>query len=148
MMVKPDGVSRGLVGEVISRVESKGLKILAMKMIKLDDELAKRQYAEHEGKPFFSGLLSFITSGPVVAMVIEGKEAVKVLRTLIGKTDPKEAEQGTIRGDFGIDVGRNIVHASDSLKSANREISLLFKPEEIIEYKRADEDWIYEHEQR
>lgn len=145
-MVKPDGVFRGLVSEVISRVEAKGLKIVSMKMLKVDNELAKRHYAEHEGKPFFSGLLSFITSGPAVAMVVEGKEAVKILRTLIGTTDPKEAGQGTIRGDFGIDVGRNIVHASDSLKSANREISLFFKPEEIIEYKRTDEDWIYEHE--
>ncbi len=146
LMVKPDGVFRGLIGEVISRVEAKGLKIVAMKTIKLDDELAKRHYAEHKGKPFFSGLLSFITSGPAIAMVVEGKESVRILRTLIGVTDPKEAGQGTIRGDFGIDVGRNIVHASDSLKSADREISLFFKPEEIIEYKRADEDWIYEHE--
>jgi nucleoside-diphosphate kinase len=146
LMVKPDGVSRGLVGEVISRVEVKGLKVAAMKMIKIDDELARKHYAEHDGKPFFSGLLSFITSGPVVAMVIEGKEAVRVLRTLIGKTDPKEAGPGTIRGDFGIDVGRNIAHGSDSLESADREISLFFKPEEIIDYKRTDEDWIYEHE--
>ncbi len=143
-MVKPDGVSRCLVGEVVSRVEVKGLKIVSMKMIKVDDGLAKRHYAEHEGKPFFSGLLSFITSGPVVAMVLEGKEAVSVLRTLIGNTDPKAAGQGTIRGDFGIDLGRNLVHASDSLESANREISLFFKPEDILEYKRTDEDWIYE----
>lgn len=146
LMVKPDGVSRGLIGEVISRVEAKGLKAVAMKMMKVDEELAKRHYAEHEGKPFFSGLISFITSGPVVTMVVEGKEAVRVLRTLIGETDPKEAEHGTIRGDFGIDVGRNIVHGSDSLESAEREVSLFFKPEEITEYKRTDEDWIYEHE--
>ncbi len=146
LMVKPDGVSRGLIGEVISRVEAKGLKVVAMKMIKIDEELAKRHYAEHEGKPFFSGLISFITSGPVVTVVVEGKEAVRVLRTLIGETDPKEAEHGTIRGDFGIDVGRNIVHGSDSLESAEREVSLFFKPEEITEYKRTDEDWIYEHE--
>jgi nucleoside-diphosphate kinase len=91
-------------------------------------------------------LISFITSGPVVTVVVEGKEAVRVLRTLIGETDPKEAEHGTIRGDFGIDVGRNIVHGSDSLESAEREVSLFFKPEEITEYKRTDEDWIYEHE--
>lgn len=146
LMVKPDGVSRGLIGEVISRVEAKGLKVVAMKMIKIDEELAKRHYAEHEGKPFFSGLISFITSGPVVTVVVEGKEAVRVLRTLIGETDPKEAEHGTIRGDFGIDVGRNIVHGSDSLESAEREVSLFFKPKEITEYKRTDEDWIYEHE--
>ena len=143
-MVKPDGVSRALVGEVISRVEVKGLKVATMKMIKIDDELARKHYAEHDDKPFFSGLLSFITSGPAVTMVIEGKEAVRVLRTLIGKTDPKEAGPGTIRGDFGIDVGRNLVHGSDSLESAKREISLFFTPEEIIEYRRTDEDWLYE----
>ena len=144
MMVKPDGVSRGLVGEVVSRLESKGLKMAAMKMIKIDKDLAKRHYGEHEGKPFFSDLVSFITSGPVVAMVIRGKEAVNVCRTLIGATDPKEADPGTIRGDFGIDVGRNMVHGSDSLESADREISLFFTPEELIDYKRCDEDWIYE----
>lgn len=146
MMVKPDGVLRGIAGKVISRLEAKGLKIVAMKMIKIDDGLAKRHYAEHEGKPFFPGLLSFITSGPVVAMVIEGDEAVRVVRTLVGSTNPKEALHGTIRGDFAIDVGRNIVHGSDSLESAGREISLFFSSEEIIEYKRTDEDWIYEHE--
>ncbi len=145
-MVKPDGVLRGIAGKVISRVEAKGLKMVAMKMIKIDDDLAKRHYAEHEGKPFFPGLLSFITSGPVVAMVIEGEEAVRVVRTLVGSTNPKEAMHGTIRGDFAIDVGRNIVHGSDSLESAGREISLFFRSEEIIEYKRTDEDWIYEHE--
>jgi len=146
LMVKPDGVLRGIAGKVISRLEAKGLKIVAMKMIKIDDGLAKRHYAEHEGKPFFPGLLSFITSGPVVAMVIEGGAAVRVVRTLVGSTNPKEALHGTIRGDFAIDVGRNIVHGSDSLESAGREISLFFSSEEIIEYKRTDEDWIYEHE--
>ncbi len=143
-MVKPDGVSRGLVGKVISRVESKGLKIVAMKMMRIDDELAKKHYAEHIKKPFFPKLLSFTTSGPVVAMVAQGQNAFSVVRTLIGKTDPKEAGPGTIRGDFGMDVGRNLVHGSDSQKSADMEISLFFKPGEIIEYKRADEDWIYE----
>jgi nucleoside-diphosphate kinase len=146
LMVKPDGTSRGLVGEVVSKVEAKGLKIVGMKMMKVTDELAREHYGEHEGKPFFSGLLSFITSGPVVAMVVEGKDAVSVVRTLIGKTDPKEAELGTIRGDFAMDVGRNIVHGSDSLESAEREISLFFKGEEILDYKRTDEEWIYEHE--
>lgn len=143
-MVKPDGTSRGLVGEAVSRIEAKGLKIAAMKMIEISEDLAKRHYGEHEGKPFFSDLVSFITSGPVVAMVVEGKEAVSVCRTLIGKTDPKEASPGTIRGDFGIDVGRNLVHGSDSLASAEREISLFFTTDEIIKYKRTDEDWLYE----
>jgi nucleoside-diphosphate kinase len=114
-------------------------------MMVITEDLAKRHYGEHEGKPFFTDLVSFITSGPVVAMVVEGKEAVSVSRTLIGATDPKEAAPGTIRGDFGIDVGRNLVHGSDSLESAKREISLFFTPVEIIEYKRTDEDWLYEN---
>ena len=115
-----------------------------MKMTKITEDLAKRHYGEHEGKPFFSDLVSFVTSGPVVAMVVEGTEAVSISRSLIGATDPKAAGPGTIRGDFGIDVGRNIVHGSDSLESAKREISLFFNSDEIIEYKRTDEDWIYE----
>ncbi len=127
LMVKPDGVSRGLVGEVISRIERKGFKIVEMKMMKLDVELAKEHYGEHMGKPFFEGLVSFITSGPVVAMIAEGEEAVKTIREIVGATDPKEAAPGTIRGDFALDVGENIVHASDSRESADREISLFFK---------------------
>ena len=144
LMVKPDGVSRGLVSKVVSRVEKKGLKIVAMKMIRVDEELAKRHYAEHKSKPFFKGLVSFITSGPAVAMVVEGKDAVKVVRAMMGKTDPKESTLGTIRGDFGIDVGRNIVHGSDSLESAKREIELFFSPDEILNYSRTDEKWVYE----
>lgn len=144
LMVKPDGVARGLVGEVISRVERKGLKVVALKMLLVDEVLAKKHYAEHEGKPFYKGLISFITSSPVVAMVIEGKDAIKILRAMIGKTDPKEAAQGTMRGDFAIDVGQNIVHASDSEASAKREIELYFGAEEILSYRRSDERWIYE----
>ncbi|HIP25677.1 MAG TPA: nucleoside-diphosphate kinase [Archaeoglobus profundus] len=144
VMIKPDGVQRGLIGEIISRLERKGLKIVAMKMINVDRELAEKHYAEHKEKPFFNNLVQYITSGPVVAMVVEGKNAVKVVRTLVGATDPVEAQPGTIRGDFGLDIGRNIIHASDSLESAEREISLFFKPDEILEYKRIDEDWLYE----
>jgi nucleoside-diphosphate kinase len=144
LMVKPDGVSRGLIGEVISRVEGRGLRIVAMKMLRMDDKLAKKLYAEHKGKPFFEGLISFITSGPAVAMVVEGKDAVEILRSMIGKTDPKEASPGTIRGDFGIDVGRNIVHASDSLESAKKEIDLFFSSGEILGYSRPGEEWVYE----
>jgi nucleoside-diphosphate kinase len=144
LMVKPDGVSRGLIGEVISRVEERGLRIVAMKMLRMDDKLAKKLYAEHKGKPFFEGLISFITSGPAVAMVVEGKDAVEILRSMIGKTDPKEASPGTIRGDFGIDVGRNIVHASDSLESAKKEIDLFFSSGEILGYSRPGEEWVYE----
>lgn len=144
LMVKPDGVARGLLGEVLRRVEGKGLKIIAMKMLRVDEPLGKRHYEEHREKPFFPGLISFITSGPSVAMVVEGGDAIKVMRAMIGKTDPKEASPGTIRGDFGLDVGRNIVHASDSKSSAERETALYFTPEELLTYSRADESWIYE----
>ncbi len=143
-MIKPDAVQRGLIGEIISRLERKGLKIVAMKMLNVSRELAERHYAEHREKPFFESLVDYITSAPVVAMVVEGKNAVKVVRTLVGATNPQEALPGTIRGDFGMDIGRNVIHASDSLESAEREISLFFKPEEIVEYKRIDEDWLYE----
>lgn len=144
VMVKPDGVKRGLIGEVVRRIERKGLKIVAMKMIEIPKELAERHYAEHREKPFFNSLINYITSGPVVAMVVEGKEAVKVVRNLVGATNPVEASPGTIRGDFAMDIGRNVVHASDSRESAEREISLFFKDEEIVSYERADESWIYE----
>jgi len=144
VMIKPDGIQRCLVGEIISRIEKKGLKIVAMKMMKIDMDLAKRHYEEHREKPFFEKLVNYVTSGPVVAMVVEGKNAIKVVRTLVGATNPAEATPGTIRGDFGMEIGRNIIHASDSEESAEREISLFFKPEEILEYGRIDEDWIYE----
>ena len=144
LMVKPDGVSRGLIGEIISRVEKKGFKIAAMKMTRINKELAKRHYREHNGKPFFEGLVEYITSGPVVMMVVEGRDTVRVLRSMIGTTDPKDAPLGTIRGDFGLDVGRNIVHASDSKDSAAREISLFFNPDEILDYEKADNKWVYE----
>ncbi len=144
VMIKPDGVQRGLIGEVISRLERKGLKIVAMKMLWIQEETAREHYAEHSEKPFFQALVDYITSGPVVAMVVEGKEAVKVVRTLVGATNPVEASPGTIRGDFGMDIGRNVVHASDSLESAEREISLFFDAEEIFEYSKSGEEWIYE----
>lgn len=144
VMVKPDGVHRGLVGEIISRLERKGLKIVAMKMLKISEEMARKHYEEHKAKTFFSSLVSYITSGPVVAMVVEGRNAVKVVRKLVGATNPSEAEPGTIRGDFGLDVGRNVVHASDSLASAEREIGLFFRPDEIVSYEREVEKWIYE----
>jgi len=144
VMVKPDGVQRGLVGEVIRRLERKGLKIVGLKMIWIQEELAMEHYSEHVEKPFFRSLVDYITSGPVVAMVVEGKDAVKVVRNIVGATNPAEALPGTIRGDFGLDIGRNVVHASDSLKSAEREISLFFDAEELLDYSRADEEWIYE----
>lgn len=144
VMVKPDGVQRGLIGEIISRFEKKGLKIVALKMLKIPKELAEKHYAEHSTKPFFSSLVSYITSAPVVAMVVEGRDAVKVVRKLVGVTNPSEADPGTIRGDFGLDLGRNVIHASDSLQSADREIKLFFNEEEILEYRRENDVWIYE----
>ncbi len=144
VMVKPDGVQRNLVGEVISRMEKRGLKILALKMYTIPKETARAHYAEHEGKPFFKSLLDFITSGPSVSMVVQGKNAVSVIRTMVGATNPSEAAAGTIRGDFGLDTGRNIVHASDSTESAKREINIHFSESEISEYSRIDEQWLYE----
>lgn len=126
VLVKPDGVRRGLVGEVISRIEEKQLRITEMRMMTVDAELAKRHYEEHTDKPFFRDLVEFITSGPVVAMVVEGEQAVSVLRTLMGATDPKLAAPGTIRGDFGLAITENIVHGSDSPQSAERELGLFF----------------------
>nr|3VVU_A Chain A, Nucleoside diphosphate kinase [synthetic construct]3VVU_B Chain B, Nucleoside diphosphate kinase [synthetic construct] len=134
VMIKPDGVQRGLIGEIISRFERKGFKIVAMKLMRISQELAEKHYAEHREKPFFSGLVDFITSGPVVAMVLEGKNVVEVVRKMIGATNPKEAAPGTIRGDFGMSVGKNVIHGSDSLESAEREISLFFKDEELVEW--------------
>lgn len=144
VMVKPDGVQRGLIGEVVSRLERRGLKIVAMKMLWIDEELARKHYAEHEGKPFFSSLISYITSGPSVAMVVEGESAIQVVRSMLGRTDPKEASPGTIRGDFALFTGRNVVHGSDSPASAEREISLFFSPGEMMDYRRIDEDWLTE----
>ena len=144
VMIKPDGVMRGLVGEVIQRIERKGLKVVAMKMMNVSREMAEEHYKEHVGKSFYEKLINYITSGPVVAMVVEGDEAVDVVRRIIGKTDPKEALPGTIRGDLAMDIGRNVVHGSDSEESAYREISLFFSDDEILSYDRVDEKWVYE----
>ncbi len=143
-MVKPDGVQRGLAGEVIRRIEQRGLKIVALRMNTISPDSAKKHYAEHAQKPFFNSLVSFITSGPSVSMVIEGKNAVSVMRAINGATNPVNAATGSIRGDFALDTGRNIVHASDSVESANREISIHFKDSEIAGYSRIDEAWVYE----
>ena len=144
VMVKPDGVQRGLVGEVIRRIERRGLKILAMRMNTISPDLAKKHYAEHAQKPFFKSLIDFITSGPSVSMVVEGRNAVSVMRAINGATNPVNAATGTIRGDFALDTGRNIVHASDSVESAKREIGIHFSDSEIVEYSRVDEAWVYE----
>lgn len=144
VMVKPDCVQRGLVGEVIRRIEKRGLKIVAMRMNVISKDIAKKHYAEHAQKPFFNSLVEFITSGPSVSMVVEGKNAVAVMRAINGATNPLNASVGSIRGDLALDTGRNLVHASDSLEAGEREISLHFKEEEIVEYSRIDEAWVYE----
>lgn len=142
--IKPDGVQRQLVGEIISRFESKGFTLVGLKLVKVSRSLAEQHYAEHKEKPFFPSLVEFITSGPVVAMVWEGKGVVAAARKMIGSTNPLNAEPGTIRGDFGVDVGRNIIHGSDAVETAKREISLWFKEEELIGWEPSLTQWIYE----
>jgi len=132
VMIKPDGVARGLTGEVIKRLELQGLKILAMKMLMLDRRTAERLYDIHRGKPFFKKLVEFVTSGPVVTMILEGENAVSLAREMIGATDPAKAEPGTIRGDFGGGVTTNIIHAADSPENAKKEMEIIFKPHEIL----------------
>lgn len=143
VLVKPDGVHRGLVGEVISRLEGKGLKLVAAKLVLPDEALVRTHYAEHEGKAFYGPLVDFLTSGPVMAMVVEGDNAISVVRNVVGPTNPATAPPGTIRGDLGLQVSRNVVHASDSPDSARREIDLWFPEGGILDYRRVDEAWLY-----
>ncbi len=143
VMLKPSTVARAMIGKAIERIEDKGLKIIAMKLALVTREEAAQLYFVHKGKPFYEELVRFITSGPIVAMVIEGDEAVKVARKLIGATNAKDADPGTIRGDLALSNQKNAVHASDSEENAKIELSVFFSPDEILHYKRADEDWIY-----
>jgi len=145
-MVKPDGVQRGLISEILERFENRGLKIVGAKFMQLDRELAEQHYAEHEGKPFYDSLVDFITSGPVFAMVLDGQDATRQVRRMMGATDPAEAEPGTIRGDYGLDLGRNVIHGSDHEdEGANqREIELFFDEEELVEWDKIDGSWLYE----
>ena len=144
VLIKPDGVHRGLVGEIIRRLERRGLKLIAMKMMQVPREQASRHYAEHQGKAFYEGLLGFITSGPIVAMIWEGREAVTVVRSLMGSTDPLKAQPGTIRGDLALDLGMNLIHGSDSPARAESEIALFFSAAEFHEYERTIDQWIRE----
>ncbi|HYA10424.1 MAG TPA: nucleoside-diphosphate kinase [Thermoplasmata archaeon] len=141
VIVKPDGVRRGLVGEVVGRLERKGLKIAAAKTLRVTPELAARHYAEHHGKPFYPGLIQHITSGPIVALAIEGRSAVAVVRLLIGTTNPQQAAPGTVRGDLALGITPNLVHASDSLESAGRELALYFTDDEFLPYSRVGEEY-------
>lgn len=144
VLVKPDGVQRGLIGEVISRLERRGLKLVAMKLMQVDEALARQHYGEHVDRPFFPGLVSFITSGPIVAMVWEAENAIEIVRQTMGATNPINSAPGTIRGDLAIDIGRNLVHGSDGPESAQREVALFFKPAEILSYARSTDSWITE----
>lgn len=142
-MVKPDGVQRNAVGEVIARFERKGIKIVGLKMMQIPQATAEKHYAEHKEKPFFKDLVDFITSGPVVAMVLEGENVISMVRGMMGATNPKDSAPGTIRGDFGITIDKNVIHGSDSPESAAREIGIFFKPEELVEYNKCGQEWIY-----
>ena len=142
VLVKPDGVQRGLIGEVISRLERRGLKLVGMKLMQVDDALARQHYGEHVDRPFFGGLVDFITSSPVVAMAWEAENAVEAVRNTMGQTNPTTSPPGTIRGDLGLDIGRNLVHGSDSPESAVRELALFFTGAELLEYTRANDGWI------
>ncbi len=144
VLVKPDGVQRGLAGELISRLEQRGLKLVAMKMMGVTEELAGRHYSAHRDKPFFPDLVAFITSSPIVAMVVEGANAVELVRSTMGATDPVQAAPGTIRGDLATSIGQNLIHGSDSAESAQKEIDLFFDPSEIISYDREVDRWITE----
>lgn len=144
VLIKPDGVQRGLIGQVISKLERRGLKIVALKMLSINHELASRHYSEHIERPFYKNLIEFIISSPVVATVFEGPDAVTLVRKTMGATNPLEASPGTIRGDMGITIDKNIIHGSDSIESADKEIALFFQPEEILTYQRNIDAWITE----
>lgn len=144
IIVKPDGVQRGLIGAVIERFERRGLKIAGLKMIRVSRELAEQHYAEHRGKPFFEGLVEFITSSPVVVGVLEGPNAIDVVRATVGATNPATSAPGTIRADFGLTIGRNLIHASDGHDAAQREVSLFFSPDELVSYERSIDGWLIE----
>ena len=144
VLLKPDAVQRGLSGQVIARIEARGLKIVGMKMLRMDRDLCGKHYAIHEGKPFFQGLVQFITSSPIVAIVFEGLNAVEVVRSTMGATAPAKAQPGTIRGDLGLDIGRNLVHGSDSRENAEKEISIFCSDEELFSYERSLDPWITE----
>ncbi len=144
VLVKPDGVQRGLVGEIVGKLEKRGLKLVGLKLLQVDEDLAHRHYGEHVDRPFFPGLVSFITSGPVVAMAWEANNAVEIVRSTMGPTNPAVAGPGTIRGDLGVDIGRNLIHGSDSAESAERELALFFQPGEILSYNRSNDGWIVE----
>ncbi len=144
VLMKPDAMQRGLAGEILSRLERRGLRIAALRLFQMDEAMARRHYGEHEGKPFYEGLISYITACPIIAAVLEGSDAVEVVRRTIGATNPAEAEPGTIRGDLALETGRNLIHGSDSPESAKREIALFFREDELHSYARDVDRWLFE----
>ena len=144
VLVKPDGVQRGIAGEIISRLERTGLQIMGLKLMQISEDLASQHYGEHHGKPFYQGLVSFITSSPVIALVLEGPSAISTTRKIMGATNPADSAPGTIRGDFGVDMGRNLIHGSANLEDATREVSLFFSDSELTDYSRSTQQWIIE----
>ncbi len=144
VLMKPDAMQRGLAGEILSRLERRGLRIAALRLFQMDEAMARRHYGEHEGKPFYEGLISYITACPIIAAVLEGTDAVEVGRRTIGATNPAEAEPGTIRGDLALETGRNLIHGSDSPESAKREIALFFREDELHSYARDVDRWLFE----
>jgi nucleoside-diphosphate kinase len=144
VLIKPDAMQRGLASEILGRFERRGLRIVGLKLMQVDRALAERHYGEHVGKPFFEGLVSYITSCPIIAVVFEGTNAVESVRNTMGKTNPKDAAPGTIRGDFGLEIGRNLVHGSDSPESAEREVNLFFAASEVLDVKRDVDPWVFE----
>jgi nucleoside-diphosphate kinase len=144
VIIKPDGVQRGLIGEITHRLERRGLKIVGMKLMTISNELAQKHYGVHQGKPFYEGLVQYITSGPVVVMALEGKKAIETVRNTVGATNPASAAPGTIRGDLAVEIGRNLIHASDAPESAENEVKLFFGDEALASWDRASDKWILE----
>ena len=144
ILVKPDAMQRGLAFEVLRRLENRGLRIEALRLLHVDEEMARRHYGEHEGKPFFEGLVAYITASPIIAAVFAGSDAIGAARQTMGATNPTEAAPGTIRGDLAVEIGRNLVHGSDSVESAEREIGIFFEGQSPLDWRRATDGWIFE----
>ena len=144
IILKPDAVQRGLIGPILTRLEQRGLKLAGLKLMRIDEQLARRHYAVHEGKPFFDGLVEYIISGPVVVAVVAGKNVIGIVRSTVGATNPAQAAPGTIRGDFAVEIGRNLIHASDSPENGEKEVALFFDEREMVVFDRSTDAWIYE----
>ncbi|NJN68592.1 MAG: nucleoside-diphosphate kinase [Chloroflexaceae bacterium] len=144
IILKPDAVQRGLIGPIIARLEQRGLKFAGLKLMQVDQALAQQHYGIHQGKPFFESLIQYITSGPVVVLVVVGNNVIQMVRSTVGATNPASAAPGTIRGDFAVEIGRNLIHASDSPENGEQEVALFFRPEELVDWARSADSWIYE----